>query len=351
LEIPNLGSRSNQYIGYLVQRYAIRNEEAEFALADAGEGRWLVLYGVASFFYRVFITLQIALFIAGKFFFVGIVIAIWAVIGLMVVPLVRITRTVMNNRALYRRRGRIIGLVAVAAVVVGVLVGAVRLPSFTVAEGVLWPAEQARIHARVDGEVKELLAKPGAHVKQGDPILRCENPISSPGCTPSRRKCGASGPASGWPSSRTGRWSGWSRKRSPALRRSWRRPGNSWPPWSSGAPSTGRSCSPGPTTCPAASSGAGGRRLRGRLLRVAVRIVVPQSEADRVRTDVRAVQARPAENVARVIPSELVREVPAATGDLPSFALSLKGGGPLPSIRARRSGRGPSRSSSISRCA
>ena len=108
LEIPNLGTRSNQYIGYLAQRYAIGNEDAEFVLSDPGEGRWLVSYGLASFAYRIYITFKIALFVAGKFFFVGVVIAFWAIVGLLVVPLVRMVRTVVNNRELYRRRGRIL---------------------------------------------------------------------------------------------------------------------------------------------------------------------------------------------------------------------------------------------------
>ncbi len=328
LEIPNLGSRSNQYIGYLVQRYAIRNDEAEFALADAGEGRWLVLYGVASFFYRVFITLQIALFIAGKFFFVGVVIAIWAIVGLMVVPVVRITRTVMNNRALYRRRGRIIGLIAVAAVVVGVLVGAVRLPSFTVAEGVLWPAEQARIHARVDGEVREVLAKPGAHVKKGDPILRCENPdlVSRVHALEAEMRSFGARQRMAFVQDRT-----MERMVQEEIARIAKELAEAREQL---AFLVIRSPIDGEIMLPRSDDMPGRFLRRGEAVGyvvdysgVAVRIVVPQSEADRVRTDVRAVQARPAENVARVIPSELVREVPAATGDLPSFALSLKGGG------------------------
>jgi putative peptide zinc metalloprotease protein len=65
LEIPNLGTKSNRYLGYLAQRYLAGNENAEFHLADDREARWLVFYGLASFVYRIFITLQIALFVAG----------------------------------------------------------------------------------------------------------------------------------------------------------------------------------------------------------------------------------------------------------------------------------------------
>ncbi|PKN35163.1 MAG: peptidase M50 [Deltaproteobacteria bacterium HGW-Deltaproteobacteria-19] len=328
LEIPNLGSRSNQYIGYLAQRYAIGNKEAEFAIADAGEGRWLVLYGVASFFYRIFITLQIALFIAGRFFFIGVVIAIWAVIGLMVVPLFRIARSVVNNRALYRRRGRIVGITVLSLAIIGVLVGVVRLPSYTVAEGVLWPAEQARLHARVDGEVKEVLAKPGVRLKKGDPILRCENPdlVSRVQALEAEMRSFGARQRMAFVQDRTTE-----RMVQEELARVAKELAEAREQVAS---LVIRSPIEGEILLPRSED------LPGRFLRrgeavgyvvdysgVAVRVVVPQSEVDRIRTDVRSVKARPAEDISRIIPSELVREVPAATGDLPSYALSLKGGG------------------------
>lgn len=328
LEIPNLGSRSNQYIGYLVQRYAIRNEEAEFALADAAEGRWLVLYGVASFFYRVFITLQIALFIAGKFFFVGIVIAIWAMFGLLVVPLFRVARNVVNNRALYRRRGRILGLAVLFLAVVGMLVGAVRLPSYTVAEGILWPAEQARIHARVDGEVKEVLAKPGIRLKKGDPILRCENHdlVSRVEALEAEMRSFGARQRMAFVQDRTTE-----RMVQEEIARVAKELAEAREQL---AFLVIRSPIEGEILLPRSDDMPGRFLRRGEAIGyvvdysgVAVRVVVPQAEADRVRTDVRSVMSRPAEDISRIIPSELVREVPAATGDLPSFALSLKGGG------------------------
>jgi putative peptide zinc metalloprotease protein len=328
LEIPNLGTRSSQYIGYLAQRYVIRNEDAEFVLSDPGEGRWLVFYGVASFFYRIYITLKIALFIAGRFFFVGVVIALWAIVGLLVVPLVRTVRTVVNNRDLYRRRWRILAFGLLAAAVVGIAVTAVPLPSYTVAEGVIWPADQARIHALVDGEIREVLAKPGARVKKGDPLIRCENPelVSRVHALESELRGYAARQRAALVRDRTTE-----RMVREEIARISKELGEAR---GQVASLTIRSPIDGEVVLPRSED------LPGRFLRrgepvgyvvdysgVVVRVVVPQEEADRVRTDVRAVMARPAGDLSRIIPSELVREVPAASSDLPSFALSLKGGG------------------------
>jgi len=63
--------------------------------------------------------------------------------------------------------------------------------------------------------------------------------------------------------------------------------------------------------------------------RLRVRVLVTQAHVERVRTDVRAVAVRPAEDIGRVIPARVVREVPAASRILPSLALSLEGGGPF----------------------
>src|SRR6185295_11718953 len=78
LEIPNLGQRANQYVGYLFQRYVLGVRDSENPAHTTGERVWMAVYGIASFFYRVFITFVIILFIAGRFFFIGVLLAIWA---------------------------------------------------------------------------------------------------------------------------------------------------------------------------------------------------------------------------------------------------------------------------------
>jgi putative peptide zinc metalloprotease protein len=65
-------------------------------------------------------------------------------------------------------------------------------------------------------------------------------------------------------------------------------------------------------------------------------VVVPQGQAEFVRHNTVSVELRSVENVHRVIPAQLIREVPAATKDLPSLALALQGGGEIgldPSVK------------------
>ena len=87
LEIPNLAARSSEYLGYFVKRRLLCISEVESTARTAGEACWLAFYGVASFVYRIFIMTAITLFIAGKFFVAGILIALWTLFSFIVLPL------------------------------------------------------------------------------------------------------------------------------------------------------------------------------------------------------------------------------------------------------------------------
>ena len=63
LEIPNLGTRSNKYLGYLCQRYLFGVKDADSPADTAGERAWLAAYGIAAFLYRMFIMFVIIMFI------------------------------------------------------------------------------------------------------------------------------------------------------------------------------------------------------------------------------------------------------------------------------------------------
>ena len=146
IEIPNLASRSSRYITFLAKHYLLALP-SESPATRAGERGWLLFYGVASTLYRLLVTFGIILFIAGKFFVIGVLLAVWAAVMQIVVPAVKIMSFVLFNRALDQRRVR---AVAVSTALLGALSAIVFLapmPSATHAEGVLSLPEQARVQA------------------------------------------------------------------------------------------------------------------------------------------------------------------------------------------------------------
>jgi putative peptide zinc metalloprotease protein len=58
-----------------------------------------------------------------------------------------------------------------------------------------------------------------------------------------------------------------------------------------------------------------------------LRVVLRQEDVDQVRQHASRVEVRLAESVTRAIPARILREVPAASRELPSPALSIQGGG------------------------
>jgi putative peptide zinc metalloprotease protein len=328
LEIPNLGNRSNRYVGYLAQRYIIRNDEARFTLADGREAAWLVTYSIASFIYRIFISIRIALFVSGKFFFIGVLIALWALVGLVAVPFFRVIRTVVSDPELYKRRARIVAFSLGCAAVVFALVFFVRVPSTTMAEGVFWPDEQARVRAGASGTVREIVALPGSPVGRGDALMILENPDieGEVRVLEARLQEYQARHREALATDRTEERIlreevalieeelGVARERRDALVVS--------------SPTDGLFILPNAVDLP-------GRFIRrGEELgyvvdykELSVLVPVSQVQVGNIRRDVRSVTARPADRVFQSVTARLVREMPAASTELPTLAFALEGGG------------------------
>lgn len=177
VEIPNLGTRANKYLGYLFQRYACAVKDAENPAETLGERVWMFFYGIASFVYRIFIMFVIVLFIAGKFFIVGVLLAIWAVATQVIVPIGKSVSFLATNPGLRRQRGRVMltSLLTVAAIL-GLLFAA-PAPSWTRAEGVVWVPEEAQVRAGTEGFVERVLAPVDSHVVRGQPLIEAHDPF------------------------------------------------------------------------------------------------------------------------------------------------------------------------------
>ncbi len=177
LEIPNLRTRSNKYLLYLVQHYLFGASETASPTSAPGERRWFVVYGFASFAYRLFIILAIALFVASKLFVLGVLLALWAVASMLVFPAGKSLHYLATSPQLRKRRGRAFAATgAFVAAVLSVLL-LLPLPYATVAQGVLWVPEDAAVRARTEGLVREITAEPDRRVEAGQPLIALEDPI------------------------------------------------------------------------------------------------------------------------------------------------------------------------------
>lgn len=329
LEIPNLRQRAQQYLASIFER---RLFGLDVPPVDAGsaERAWLVFFAVASFLYRIFITLVIALFIATQYFIVGVLLALWALVAGVAMPIVALLNNLAFSPRLRRRRLRAVLSSAVAAATLGALLFAVPVPSWTNAQGVMWGSEQSSVRGGTDGFVVRMLATPGTRVKRGQPLLEAADPLLMPriqALEAQRDELEARYLAERVDSlvraqirleslksvdAELGR----ARERAREL--------------------VVRSPGEGQFAVAVAEDLPGRFMRRGELVGYVVpegaataRVLVPQDAVELVRRSTVRVTAKLAERLGETVPARILREVPNASDRLPSMALSQAGGGDI----------------------
>jgi putative peptide zinc metalloprotease protein len=176
IDIPNLAQRGQRYCTYLADRYLFRAHDLEEPAESPAERRWLAAYTVSSWFYRIFLTIGIILFIADQFFIFGACIALWALFQFIGMPIYKATRHIRRSPTLARIRPRAARLalgLTCAAVLIATLV---PMPLRTQAEGVVWLPDNSLLRARVDGVFSNWLVEPGQRISRGSPIATLDDP-------------------------------------------------------------------------------------------------------------------------------------------------------------------------------
>ena len=176
IEIPNLAARSTRYWGYLLERYLLGVRESEAPEASRGEKTWFVCYGFASVIYRVFVTVVIAMFIAGRFFVIGVILALWAVAAMALFPLFKAVKHLAASPRLHRHRSRAIGVTTTLCLALAGFILFVPVPYHSHAEGIVWLPEQAVVRAGANGYFREFLIRPGSAVVRGQALAQSADP-------------------------------------------------------------------------------------------------------------------------------------------------------------------------------
>ena len=179
LEIPNLASRSRDYIKYLVKRYGWGVRRLRNPGHAAGEKGWLAVYGVASTLYRVFIVTMILLFMTDRLpdalFAIAVVMAVAAGIVILVVPVFKFGHYLFSNNELFRTRGRAISTsLLVIAAALGSL-GFIPVGDHCRVDGVVEPVRMAAVFADADGFLADYLPSGRWVEPDGEPLFQCVN--------------------------------------------------------------------------------------------------------------------------------------------------------------------------------
>ena len=330
IEIPNLASKGNQYLGALARRWILGLRHTQLRETTPGEPAWLVSYAVASFAYRITVLVSIALYLAGRFFLVGVALALAVLVARIVLPLLRHFSYVLTDPVVGERRGRALagtlGLVAAA----GVLVFGLPIPLHTRSEGVIWLPERSHIRAGAEGFVTEVLAEPHRVVLKGEPLIRTRDaPIEArvQALEAEQRELAL-------------RVLALSQENRVQTEIAQDRLADTEAALARARERAGEVLIRSPTE--GVFVLAGGEDLVGRyvqqgevvayvvdLAAATARVVVPQEDVALLRERTEATWVRLAHDLGTVLPARITRQVPAATDRLPTRALGTAGGGRL----------------------
>ena len=330
LEIPNLAKRSTDYWAYLLQRYLLGLSEVQAPVATRTERAWFVFYGVASTIYRLLVTVAIALFIAGQFFFVGVILAAWAVVVMALVPLFKVLRFLVTSPHIHGHRRRVFAVCWGGGGLLLLLLTVVPAPFRSQAEGVVWLTEQSAVRAGANGFVSGLLVPEGTQVTAGTPLIQSFDPLLDAQIQLAQAQ---------WAEQQANHAVAFVGNRAnadivaqrllaarAALGRAHER----------AAGLIARAGTDGVFRVPQAGDLTGRFHRKGGLLGYVVdsalpvaRVVVAQDAVDMVQLATDRVQVRLAESPERVMAGRVLRQVPAADEHLPSRVLTLDGGGQM----------------------
>lgn len=175
LETPNLQQRSNEHIYYLVKNYVWGVKRA-FSPARTESEKWLLTsYGIFSAIYRVTVLATIVWYISGRWFIVGVAVAVVSGTMMLLMPIGKLVKYLATNQEIARVRARAMWSTIGVTTAALILIGLVPVPDRVRIEGVVEPRIVAEVFMAADGFVRDI--KPDGTVVTGgqDAIVRAEN--------------------------------------------------------------------------------------------------------------------------------------------------------------------------------
>ncbi len=176
LDSPNLQPRSQRQWLHLLEKHGFGSNVLESPARSRTEAVWLTIFGVASWVYRMMVTVAIILLVADRYFGVGLLAGVLTFVGAFIMPATAAVRYLLREPRIERTRRRawLVTAVGVTAVV-GFLAG-VPLPYYVRAPGVVRAANSMEVYTLVAGWAVESPVVSGAKVEPGELLVRQENP-------------------------------------------------------------------------------------------------------------------------------------------------------------------------------
>lgn len=176
LEMPNLATRGQQYLYYIVKRYVWNVKDASHQANASYEKPVFLIYTIAATVYRVFLLAGILLTVADMAFFIGVILALGSLFMWLCLPLFKFIRYLAVNPELGRVRARAVATTSAFALAVVLLIGVIPFPDRFRIEGVVEAESFFHVHAGSNGFLATVLASETPVSGGGPALATLENP-------------------------------------------------------------------------------------------------------------------------------------------------------------------------------
>lgn len=176
--MPNLAQRATKWWGEVVQARLFGAEGVRRAPATGYERAVFALYAPLAFAYRVVLSITIALLVSSMLFILGVILAIWSLTLSLGRPVGKALWHLFTAPVLRPVRGRALAITGGAA---ALLLGALFLwpvADVTRATGIVWMPPDAALRAEEPGRIAQVMAPAGARVAADAPLVALDNPLA-----------------------------------------------------------------------------------------------------------------------------------------------------------------------------
>lgn len=173
LEIPNLATRAKKAVWARCHRWLSGQPDDSISVEDNTEKMWLLSYGVLSALYRTGLMLWISWWLYTRYPIFGSVLAVYAIVMSVVVPLGKGIATLIRDSDLHTPRPLTL-ISGIPLTLVAVLMW-LPVPNATAARGVVWLPEQGVMRAASACEITTSSVQPGQNVTRGQPLYLCKD--------------------------------------------------------------------------------------------------------------------------------------------------------------------------------
>lgn len=175
-DLPNLATRANQQVSYLLRRYAYGISNVFSPAQTTYEAVIFTVYSVAAFCYRLFILFFIILLVASYSPTAGLVIGVWLIFFQLLWPLIKAVIFLVRDKQLINVRRRAVTITGCATLAIFSFLIWAPMPESTSAEAVIWLPEEARVKVESSGEVVNVWVANGTQVESGQLLVTLNNP-------------------------------------------------------------------------------------------------------------------------------------------------------------------------------